>query len=1173
MIPLPNVSVILGPPGAVDIALRKALRFATEDGASVILDFSGRGAMTLEKIHTTGFDGRSVIWCDLADRRRPVSFFRLATFPGVDIGPIISRLLYSFSQIAGITISGQTLQWAAGAASRLALEGTIGLGAMLRTLSSSETRSWFVHAGAEPEDYLHLLEILFWALRYPAIFGASESINRINLNDIIANPRSLVWLECQSEHFEKCEHQLLVRMVYAAVEHALMALVGKDKKSTAEKAKSRACVFHLYPPLFMGSDLPAWIVETAPQIRHVAVHLLEPDKAPAAPVMSWITKASLVCVAGQLGHMKTDAHSCWLTLEQIQRIARLQAGELWVKKIESNQELTVKTATPAASHGLVHHYRKNAAKSRKLIAVRQMSAAVNAIAGNARGSTGLYRKLLDKESLRIGWVKVRSGQKSSAGSDGVTIGHFADHADEELETLSVELSNGAYRCRPLRRFYIAKNDGGKRPISLVCVRDRVVQTACLALLEPLFEPIFSRFSFGFRHGRNAHQAIALTKSRIKAGANWAVIADIKKCFDSIDHDILLRLLAKEIADSELLNLIRHWLAVDVFDFQELLPVITGVPQGESLSPFFANIYLTPLDNHFEKLGFQFIRYADDIIVLEANEESAANALHAMEVFVQDRLGLSLKPAKTYYVPIASGFDFLGFRINDQFIEIMPEKLTRVVKEVEWRLRSLKAEGLLLKEKLECLTRINAVVRGFRNYFELPDEPHIVTQLAELDNRLDALADTFLDGELKNEVFWQCRERFLVHPGNPDAGSAGPPPQPLPAAAGYPVKPAAYLPESWMVKNNRRCDDPVPSSADAKPETAGPLPLAKAETNSDTGIIEHNRRLYVIAHGSFLTVDADDLVIKKKKSEIFRSGLDRWDLIFIQGFGITTAVSLQLKLAECGVPLVVAPAHGTSFAVLSPSGSPGASLRRQQILKTGDIDVVSAGLEMLACKVGNQAAVLKYFAKYRKKTNPAAHQRMIGATQEMQGLAGQIRSLDPGNSQSIISAMGYEGRAAALYWQQIKLLVPKEFDFTHRLTRNATDRINQCLNYVYGLLYGETWRAVIRAGLDPYFGIVHGQQKDQGSLVFDLIEEFRAPFADRVVLGLLGRGFRPLIGRFDLLQRRTRRILTTGFFKRWLKKGGWRAQKINAAGILEKQAIGLSRLFKGEGTYKPYRMPW
>ncbi len=229
--------------------------------------------------------------------------------------------------------------------------------------------------------------------------------------------------------------------------------------------------------------------------------------------------------------------------------------------------------------------------------------------------------------------------------------------------------------------------------------------------------------------------------------------------------------------------------------------------------------------------------------------------------------------------------------------------------------------------------------------------------------------------------------------------------------------------------------------------------------------------------------------------------------------------------------------------------------------------------MLAAKVGNQASVLRYFAKYRRKVDPELHKRLVTASDEMRGLAGHLRTLDPCGAGVRATAMGIEGHAAALYWGHLMKLVPPELGFKARHTQGATDAVNQGINYVYGMLYGEVWRALAKVGLDPYFGLMHGSERDQGSLVFDLIEEFRAPFADRLVLAMTGRGLKLQIGAHGFLRTRIRRLLAQGFARTWNKKIRWHGKMITPASILEHQAGALAKLILGQGDYQPFHMRW
>jgi CRISPR-associated protein Cas1 len=693
------------------------------------------------------------------------------------------------------------------------------------------------------------------------------------------------------------------------------------------------------------------------------------------------------------------------------------------------------------------------------------------------------------------------------------------------------------------------------------------------LLEPIFEPVFSRYSFAFRPRKSAHQALAIARSIINTGKSWAVIADIKKCFDNIDHEVLLQLISRHVGDRDILNLIRHWLTVDVLDFHELLPTEIGIPQGESLSPLLANIYLDPLDKYLESLGYKFVRYADDIIILTGEKEGAQKALRLMENFLLEPLHLELKPAKTNYVAIDTGFDFLGFRVYRSGIEIKKERINDVQEMLRTYIKALGDTLSTLQQRTDSLMRINAVIRGWRNYFALPDERQIIIQLRILDDNIEQMANYYLPLSVRDDPAWICRERFTpagsIEDMETEKESAE---REVKTGSGYPKDNSRIRPGGWMIKGKD-----IEKEQEGKKQTVVVEDLRdesrSTETNLKDTLLEDSNRLYVLTHGSYLTIEEHELVIRKQKNEMHRRSLDKLGLLYLQGFGMNISVNLQLRLAELDIPVVFAPPVGEPMAVLNPIRSSTSDLRGLQVLRRNDTDIISTGLNMIASKIGNQASVLRYFSKYRKKTEPDLGWHLTEAAHNIREIADKVRDLDPASVSVRSMAMGLEGNAAAIYWRQLMKLIPSDFGFSGRVTRSASDPVNQCLNYTYGILYGEVWRAIVKAGLDPYFGLMHGSKRDQGSLVFDLIEEFRAPFSDRIVVSMLNRGFQPEIGAHGFLKTKPRKQLAVSFLKRWLKKLTWRSSNTEPASILTKQARDIARLIRREGTYHPFRMKW
>ncbi|MBN2683741.1 MAG: group II intron reverse transcriptase/maturase [Pontiellaceae bacterium] len=1151
---------------SADLVLRFALKLKEHAAPVMVLDYSGRGALILDQKNQMGLSQHPVRWYNVADRRRPVALFQLGN--SEFFRHAFLRALQGIQQISGAALRPATLEWAAEAAFNLSRSGTVGLGSLLKTLATVETRRWFLDTRQSPEDLSVLLKMLQWALRFPAVYAISESINPSHLDSALVK-KGVIWVEVPFETFEDNEHALLCALIDVTVGHAVRMALTQDRQNN--RHRGLMTVIHLYPPGKMADTLPDWIRESAHAVKHVGVHCIQPNSPLAALQVAWAKEASAVWVSGKVPKLNKDAHAVWLNSTELEHIDTLDGRHVWIRQNRNGKSFTARVHPAKEDLGVAHALRRNAAKARRSMRVGQMSAALDSVVDSIGEGCDLYRRLCDREMLRLAWFRVKNARKDSHGTDGVTIAQFEKNLENELDLLVRELEDGSYRCKPLRRLQIPKPDGGKRDISIVTVRDRIAQIACLNLLEPLFEPTFSRFSFAFRPRRSAHQALAVARSRIATGHTWVVIADIRKCFDSIDHDLLLNLLAHRVADSDILRLVQHWLEIEVLDFEGLLPTIVGVPQGESLSPLLANIYLDPLDKHLERLGITFVRYADDILLLTNSQEEAQNALEMMKAFLLESLRLELKPAKTNFVPLHVGFDFLGFTFDAEKILIKQHRVEDIKQLLCDHLKTLGDPASSLGQRADSLQRINAIIRGWRNYFALPDEQAIVDQLRLIDGIVDQMAQYYLPADLRNDPVWICRERFtLPAPSEEPESEQESLARDVKIGSGYPEAPNPADPTERMIKSS-------PHGHRRNLAKSRPPSLEEDETTTlvslKEGIVEHNRRLFILTHGVYLSATGGEIVVKKRKEELYRQSLKNLCLVFLQGYGITISVDLQLHLAESDIAVVFAPAVGEQMAVLTSTVTSRSALRGLQVLRRDDADVVNVGLKMLAAKMGNQAALLQYFAKYRKKTLPELGRQLIKVADDIRDLSTKILTIDPALPTVRSQAMGLEGHAASLYWRQIMAMIPEELGFCRRVTLGAKDPVNQCLNYVYGMLYGEVWRAVMKAGLDPYFGVMHGSKRDQGSLVFDLIEEFRAPFADRLVVGMLGRGFRPAVGEDGTLKTRTRKQLALCFSKNWVKKTRWRSHRLEPVAILAQQTLSFAKLYKREGEYQPFRMRW
>ena len=275
----------------------------------------------------------------------------------------------------------------------------------------------------------------------------------------------------------------------------------------------------------------------------------------------------------------------------------------------------------------------------------------------------LYDKVASERVLRVAWLQVRKNG-GRGGVDGKEFGDYEDPklVEDLLTQIRGELLAGAYRPRPVLRVYIPKPDGRERPLGIPTIKDRIVQTAAKLILEPIFEADFQEFSYGFREGKNCHQALHAVWKWMNFGHTEVIDADIQGFFDNIPHEKLLRTVARRVSDGKMLRLIKLFLKAPIQEGGRLHKCNRGTPQGGVISPLLANIYLNHLDQFWVRKGYdryaKLVRYADDFVLLcQMNTEFYLGEVRRLLL----NLGLELSEEKTRIVnSTQQGFDFLGF---------------------------------------------------------------------------------------------------------------------------------------------------------------------------------------------------------------------------------------------------------------------------------------------------------------------------------------------------------------------------------------------------------------------------------------------------------------------------------------------------------------------------------
>lgn len=343
----------------------------------------------------------------------------------------------------------------------------------------------------------------------------------------------------------------------------------------------------------------------------------------------------------------------------------------------------------------------------------------------------LYDKVYRVDILWEAWRRVRAN-KGSAGVDGETLADIEKQGEaffvHECQRL---LKEGEYHPQPVRRHYIPKKDGKKRPLGIPTVRDRVIQMATKLVMEPIFEADFQETSFGFRPKRSAKQALERIRKACNRKGNWVVDVDIQGYFDNINQEKLMKLVEMRISDRRILKLVRKWLSAGVMEEGNVRRSDLGTPQGGVISPLLANIYLNYFDILWERHGGavgELTRYADDLVVICKTKKDAQRAYELIKA-IMERLELTLHPTKTRIVGLwtgEEGFDFLGMHHRKTKAETSKGRVYYTTQQwlcqkAEERIRGVVKERLappVMRHKSiqEHVDYLNPKIQGWRNYY-------------------------------------------------------------------------------------------------------------------------------------------------------------------------------------------------------------------------------------------------------------------------------------------------------------------------------------------------------------------------------------------------------------------------------------------------------------------------
>lgn len=1150
---------------------------------TLVLDYRGVADRILDNQVAERILDAGCCWVDLCDLVRPVRLLEYS--PQRGSAPLLDQLLIRFARLLRLPFFEEDLRHAVGFASRLLGDSptnTSSLAEFRAALVDEEVCRWTWPHNAPTDDTrperARVRGILDAALRYAHLAAGATAATPF------PRPQEPVpctlWVELPRGHVEATAWGLMTQAMHGWAEAAL----------AAHATQSARALLLLHPP-----D-PGPQVQLAPGIQPQDEALIalstHPSGRPPSILKHLLAMGNTVRLEWQ-GGFPNSAREAWVELSRdigalFERMQTGRGGALVFQgeRVQETQPVFMITDSrlkPQVKPALAM-MRDSGRNSRSATPYLHLATTVCNNTLDGERDRDPFDRMVAPETLMLAWTAVVATDTGSAGGvDGVSVRAFGSRLDGELQALREELLEGRYQPAPPRWFTIPKADGGTRRIGLSSVRDRVVQRALLFVSEPYFEPHFSDRSYAFRPGRSAHHAVLAVLGCWRRGARFLARTDVESCFDSIPHEVLLARYARRVPSPRMMLVLTRMLRFGTClrAYPDVLGI--GVVQGWVMAPFLSNVVLDELDGELEARRIEFYRYADDVAIAGNCEAEVQEAVRLIGEILETKLRMRLKTSKTRIDALDSGADFLGFRVGGtSTLAIAPDRFLAAREELRESTSSIaSAKGPSGRARL--IGRIGEQLQGLAAYYaRLGVGRALQAQFAGFHEAIETARAALPEDARKDESWlrlpeageWESRFGRLLESETGIRGADTTAPYggigPHDATSWHPVPNGAV--DASVPEPTRKPSGINQAAVKPEDQDNGLAPAPFAELDGTT--------LLVMRGGLSLVASDDQIRLRRGGQDAFSVATSAVDTVLVQSYGVRFSSHAMWSLAGRGIRLIVANPGSDEIALMHGTVEGKTDIRVQQARRQGDPDVRTAGVDMLRAKIANQASLLKYLGRAPARRDSSLGLQLRQAADQVRAIEAQLtlaaKSPSPNAARDAARWMGYEGLAAARYWQAIGRLIPPELNFPGRRTRGATDPVNMALNYAYGLLYSDVWRAVVRAGLDPGLGLNHRSLEAPGALVYDLIEELRAPLADRLVFALLGRGWRPELKDHDIA------VLTPRH--RHMIARSWRSQRDQAIrrgradvpirDLAWLQARALRDLFTRQSSgYRAFRFRW
>jgi len=715
--------------------------------------------------------------------------------------------------------------------------------------------------------------------------------------------------------------------------------------------------------------------------------------------------------------------------------------------------------------------------------------------------------------------------KNSSGIDEVSFEEFEKKLYKNMDEITEQIFDGFYTPEPLKKIEIDKaNSSEKRPIALSAIKDKIIQKVLYQNINSYFDKTFSDKSYAYRPDKSTLKAINRVSEFLNQKNFHIVKTDIDNFFENINHDILLKILNKQIEDKRIIRLISLFMQVGGFrnlDFDEHL---NGVHQGDILSPLLSNIYLNEMDRFLEDKQILFVRYADDFVMFFKDKNSAFSNLKSLKKFL-NLMGLELEKEKTLVIHISDGFTFLGVRFEGKNRHVDNERLQKSISKIHF----------LAKNKsgfLKYIKELNSYLLALKNYY-LKIVTKNSSQYLLLQNALiDSLAQKVYLSKNSKTVTTKKEFKILLSQVNLSILFDENIDDKIThiIAKGY----EKYLANKSYKDSSKKLD---------KKKNF----YAKKFANDST--------LHINTKGLMLGISKNKFVIKQYGKVQKTYPFDKITRIIFEGKGFSISSDVIKKCADNSITIDFIDYNALPFAsIVTYKASISQNIHNQAMILNTPKQLALAS-SFIKGKAKNQINYLKYLNKY--------HSLLDKHINSMEKIFIKIKLVKNTNE-----LMGLEGSISASYWSGLKLVL--EVPFEKRITKGAKDIVNSSLNYAYAILYGKVQHSLVYAGVSLNISFLHALDDKKPTLTFDMIEEFRTFIVDRTIISMLNKEEPIKLANDGLLTKPSRQLIAKNIKEKLGSYTMWKKESRKVENIIQTQCFNLAKTINNEEkSYKPF----